>query len=115
VAELAEQSAHTSGPLDVVSPGADAVAPPEPANRPEPVGSPGGWLRVALRALAGVAGVAGLNVVLVLIAVPIGLATGQLFWTVLGVELALLAACVIAAVTVAVRNRRGLGPGLLLG
>ncbi|MBX6750351.1 MAG: hypothetical protein IRY85_11895 [Micromonosporaceae bacterium] len=107
--------------------GVETPAPPEPANLPEPENLPeptnsprpanrvGGWLTVALRVLAGVLGVAGVNVVLVLIAVPIGLATGQLFWTVLGTELALLAACALAAVTVAVRARRGLGPGLLLG
>jgi hypothetical protein len=49
----------------------------------------------------------------VLVAVPIGLAIDELFWTVAAAELALLLACLLPALVV--RARRGLGPGLLLG
>lgn len=71
--------------------------------------------KTALRLVLGILAVVGVNIVLVLVAVPIGLAIGQLFWSVVAAEAVLLAACLVGAATVAVRGRRGLGPGLVLG
>jgi hypothetical protein len=66
-----------------------------------------------MRVLVGVLAVIGVNILVVLIAVPIGLAIDELFWSIAAAELALLLACLVAAVVV--RARRGLGPGLVLG
>jgi hypothetical protein len=73
------------------------------------------WGRVGVRVVTGVLGVVGVNIILVLVAVPVGLVIGQLFWSVAAVEAALLLACLVGAATLVVRGRRGLGPGLILG
>jgi hypothetical protein len=70
------------------------------------------WLgRMAL----GVVLALGANVVVLAVAIPLGAYLNRPFETVGLAEAALLVACVVAAITVAVRKRRGLGLGLVVG
>ena len=56
-----------------------------------------------------------INVVALLIAVPIGIMVGQLVWAIVITEGALLLACLTAGGILALRRRRGLGAGVVLG
>lgn len=56
-----------------------------------------------------------INVMALLIALPIGILTGDLVWSIAITEGALLLACLTAGGILAVRQRRGLGAGVVLG
>jgi len=72
-------------------------------------------VRTTLAVGLGGAVTVAINVVSLLIAVPIGLMADELFWAIAITEGALLLACLIAGTTLAVRRRRGLGAGVVLG
>ncbi len=55
------------------------------------------------------------NVVALAIAIPLGIATDNLFWSIVFTEGGLLAVCLIAAIALAARARRGQSAGLLVG
>jgi hypothetical protein len=72
-------------------------------------------LRTAFR-IATVASVTlAINVMLVLIAIPIGFAVGHTFVAVLVAETAMLTACLGTAAVLAFRSRRRDGVGVMLG
>jgi ABC-type Mn2+/Zn2+ transport system permease subunit len=73
------------------------------------------FLVTAFKVGATVASTLAINALLLLIAVPIGIAIGQLFWSVAITELALLVVCGVAAVILAVQSRRSVGAGLIVG
>jgi hypothetical protein len=68
-------------------------------------------VHVGLAAMTTVA----VNVVVLLIALPIGLLTDRLLWSVAIAEGALLMACLGTGAVLAARRRRGLGAGVVLG
>jgi hypothetical protein len=72
-------------------------------------------LVTAFKVCVGVASTLAVNALLLLIAIPVGIAIGQLFWSVAITELALLVACIVAAAIFAVRSRRSVGAGLVVG
>jgi len=72
-------------------------------------------VRTTLAVGLGGAVTVAINVVALLIAVPIGLMANELFWASAIAEGALLLACLIAGTILAVRRRRGLGAGVVLG
>jgi hypothetical protein len=72
-------------------------------------------VRTTLAVGLGGAVTVAINVVALLIAVPIGLMADELFWAIAITEGALLLACLIAGTILAVRRRRGLGAGVVLG
>jgi len=72
-------------------------------------------VRTTLAVGLGGAVTVAINVVALLIAVPIGLMENELFWAIAITEGALLLACLIAGTILAVRRRRGLGAGVVLG
>jgi hypothetical protein len=73
------------------------------------------FLVTAFKMCATVASTLAINALLLLIAVPIGIAIGQLFWSVAVTELALLVVCGVAAIILVVRSRRSVGAGLIVG
>jgi hypothetical protein len=75
----------------------------------------GRTLRTLVRAGVGFGVALAVNVVVLFIAIPIGLYVGELFWAVVLGEAALLVGCLLAAGVAALRARRGLGLGLLVG
>jgi len=56
-----------------------------------------------------------INVVALLIALPIGIMVGRLEWAIVITEGALLLGCLAAGAILALRRRRGLGAGVVLG
>jgi len=72
-------------------------------------------LRTSVQVGLGGAVTVAINVVALLIAVPIGIMAGELFWAIAITEGALLLGCLTAGAILAVRRRRGLGAGVVLG
>ena len=72
-------------------------------------------LRTAVAVGLGGAVTVAINIVALLIAVPVGIMAGELVWSIAITEGALLVGCLVAGAILAVRRRRGLGAGVVLG
>jgi hypothetical protein len=105
-------------PVPALSP-APTTWPSEGSAEPTRMFSVSPWVKRAALSTAKMVATAAVtvvvNVVALAIAIPLGIAADNLFWSIAFTEGGLLAVCVVAAIALATRARRGQSAGLLVG